>query len=183
MKQQYAQEWPYFFTATIQEWKHLLADDKYKNIVIECLQFLVNENKVTIIGFTIMSNHLHFIWQAKGNNAIKDIQNSFMRCILRIKFTSRRFMQLNRADGTLESYQVNKIDRSHNFWQRDSLSVELFTPTVLIQKLNYIHYNATKAGLCKFPEDYYYSSALFYPQDAVHENVIDHFNIISHYLG
>ena len=27
MKQQYAQEWQQFFTATIQEWEHLLKDD------------------------------------------------------------------------------------------------------------------------------------------------------------
>jgi hypothetical protein len=30
------------------------------------------------------------------------------------------------------------------------------------QKLDYIHYNPVKAGLCKLPEDYYYSSAKFY---------------------
>jgi hypothetical protein len=40
MKQQYAQEWPQFFTATIQEWKHLLKEDKYKNIIIDSLRFL-----------------------------------------------------------------------------------------------------------------------------------------------
>ena len=40
MIQQYAQEWPQFFTATIQEWKHLLKEDKYKNIIVESLNFL-----------------------------------------------------------------------------------------------------------------------------------------------
>lgn len=33
---------------------------------------------------------------------------------------------------------------------------------VLIQKLNYIHNNPVKAGLCKYPEEYKYSSARFY---------------------
>ena len=28
VKEQYAQEWPQFFTATIQEWKHLLKEEK-----------------------------------------------------------------------------------------------------------------------------------------------------------
>jgi len=37
MKQSYAQEWPQFFTATIQEWKHLLGQDEYKNIVVDAL--------------------------------------------------------------------------------------------------------------------------------------------------
>jgi len=35
VKEQYAQEWPQFFTATIQEWKHLLKEEKYKLIIIE----------------------------------------------------------------------------------------------------------------------------------------------------
>ncbi len=61
MKQQYAQEWSQFFTATIQEWKHLLKEEKYKNIVVDALRFLVKEDKVTINGFVIMSNHLHII--------------------------------------------------------------------------------------------------------------------------
>ncbi len=53
MKQQYAQEWPQFFTASIQEWKHLLKEDKYKNIIIDVLRFLVEEEKVTINGFVL----------------------------------------------------------------------------------------------------------------------------------
>ena len=41
MKQQYAQEWPQFFTATVQEWKHLIKEDKDKNIIVDALNFLV----------------------------------------------------------------------------------------------------------------------------------------------
>ena len=54
MKQQCAQEWPQFFTATIQEWKHLLKEDQYKNIINNSLTFLVAEGNVTINGFVIM---------------------------------------------------------------------------------------------------------------------------------
>ena len=35
--------YPQFFTATILEWKHLLVEDKYKDIIIESLRFLVKE--------------------------------------------------------------------------------------------------------------------------------------------
>ena len=81
MKQGYAQEWPHFFTATIQEWKHLLKEDKYKNIIVDTLKFLVMEGIVTINSFVIMPNHLHIIWQAKGNNNLQKIQNSFIKHI------------------------------------------------------------------------------------------------------
>ena len=171
MNQQYAQEWPQFFTATIQQWKHLLADEKYKKIILDSLKFLVAEEKVTINGFVIMSNHLHIIWQSKGDNSIQKIQNSF------IKHTSKEFKKLLEKDNNLHEFEVNAIDRKYNFWQRDSLSIELFTPAVFHQKLNYIHYNPVKAGICNLPEEYYFSSALFY------ENGIDKFGFMQHCLG
>jgi putative transposase len=171
MKQQYAQEWPQFFTATIQECKHLLKEEKYKNIIVDTLKFLVKEEKVTINGFVIMSNHLHIIWQSKGSNSIKLVQNSF------IKHTAKEFKKELEKDNKLKDYEVKAIDRKYNFWQRDSLNIELFTAAVFYQKLNYIHYNPVKAGICSLPEEYYYSSALFY------EKGIDNFGFMEHYMG
>ena len=171
MKQQYAQAWPQFFTATIQGWKHLLKEDKYKNVIVNSLKFLAKEGKITINGFVIMPNHLHFIWQAKGNNNLQKTQNSF------IKHISKEFKKLLEKDNSLQAFEVNAIDRKYNFWQRDSLNIELFTSAVFQQKLIYIHYNPVKANLCNLPEDYHFSSALFY------EKGIDHFSFIDHYLG
>jgi putative transposase len=146
-------------------------------IIVDALKFLVIEEKVTINGFVIMSNHLHIIWQSKGNNSIKLIQNSFMHSILRIKHTAKEFKKELKKDNKLKDYEVKAVDRKYNFWQRDSLNIELFTTVVFNQKLNYIHYNPVKSGICSLPEAYYYSSALFY------EKGIDNFGIIEHYMG
>lgn len=50
-----------FFTASILDWKQLLKPDKYKNILIESLQFLVDNKRVKVYGFVIMPNHTHFL--------------------------------------------------------------------------------------------------------------------------
>ena len=47
-------------------------------------------------------------------------------------------------------------------WKTDSLSVDLYSEQVFNQKLNYIHYNPVKAGLCNLQEDYKYSSTDYY---------------------
>jgi putative transposase len=171
MNQQYAQEWPQFFTATIQNWKHLLKEAEYKNIIIETLQFLVAQERVTIHAFVIMSNHLHIIWQAKGNIPLRQVQNSFIRQ------TAKAFKEALQKEDTLKEYEVNKADRKYNFWKRDSLGIELFSSAVFLQKLNYIHNNPVKAGLCSVPEDYHYSSALFY------QSGVDNFGFVQHYMG
>ncbi|MBL0309650.1 MAG: hypothetical protein IPP77_08240 [Bacteroidetes bacterium] len=59
---------------------------------------------------------------------------------------------------------MNARDRQYPIWKRNSLSIDLFTEKVFLQKPDYIHDNPVqeKWGLSIFPEDYKYSSASFY---------------------
>ena len=59
-------EHPQFFTATILKWQHLLKPDKYKDVVMQSLQFLVRDKRILLFGFVIMPNHIHVIWQMQA---------------------------------------------------------------------------------------------------------------------
>lgn len=120
-----------------------------------------------------MNNHIHLIWQMLPGNEPTAVQLSFM------KYTAQqiKFELLKDAPGLMEKCKVNKGDREYQIWKREPLAIDLFTEAVFMQKLNYIHNNPVAAGLCKLPEEYYYSSALFYEQG------IDHFNMLTHYKG
>lgn len=170
MKQLCPEYWPQFFTATILNWKPLLRDNNCKDEIIKCLQFLVNQNRVKVYAFVIMSNHLHLIWQPMPGQTLQTIQHSFL------KYTAQQFKSdLQRHDvALLQQFRVNAKDRHYQFWERNSLSVELRSSKVFNQKLEYIHYNPVKAGLCIFPEEFYYSSAKFYATG------IDDFSILTH---
>ena len=63
MKITYPEYWPQFYTATIYQWQHLLAEDKHKDIIVDSLKFLVTEKRIELNAFVIMSNHIHLIWQ------------------------------------------------------------------------------------------------------------------------
>ena len=63
MKKKYPEYFPQFFTATILNFEHLLAKDEYKGIFVDSLRFLVNENRIKLFAFVLMSNHIHLIWQ------------------------------------------------------------------------------------------------------------------------
>ena len=181
MKTIYPDTWPQFFTATIQEWKPLLEPVKYKDIIIGSLQFQVREKKIQLNAFVIMNNHIHIIWQAlkpaientREEYTLQKVQKNFM------KFTAQtiKFDLIENHPDILAQYKVNAGDREYNFWKRRSLGIELFTPAVFQQKLEYIHNNPVKAGLCEFPEQYHYSSAKFYYTG------VDDFNMLSHYKG
>ena len=151
---------PQFFTATILEWKYLLKDDAYKDIVINSLRFLKDEKGIVIYGYVIMPNHIHLIWQIQDGFTREKIQMRFL------KFTAQQMkFRLQKEDPlALEHYHVNAKDREYQFWQRNPLSVDLWTEAVFDQKLEYIHDNPIqpKWRLAEFPEDYRYSSARFY---------------------
>jgi len=164
---------PQFFTATILDWKHLLGNDKYKDIIVNSLRYLVNEKRISLYGFVIMSNHIHLIWHPLFVHSPADVQSSFM------KFTGNNLKKsvLENDPEQLEEFKVNKYDRNFQIWKREPLSVELRTHEVFIQKLDYIHQNPVRAGLCLHPEDYHYSSAKFY------NGGTDDFGVLTHYTG
>jgi putative transposase len=165
--------YPDFFTATILEWKKLLRPDKFKDIIINSLQFLVREKRVTVYAFVIMDNHIHIIWQAMGNHIPSDIQLSFMRYTAQMMLKELR----NKYPQVLEKFAVKASDRTHQVWERRPLSTSLWNQQVFKQKLDYIHNNPVDAGMCEYPYDYRYSSACFYfgKQNEWH--------FLSHYQG
>ena len=168
-------QYPQFFTATILEWKHLLAIDEMKAIIISSLNFLVEDGRVVIYGFVVMPNHVHIIWQIQDTHEKAKVQQSFL------KYTAQqmKFGLLRTADNEIESFKVKAGDREYQFWERKPLSIDLWSRPVFLQKLNYLHNNPTHPHwkLCQYPEGYKYSSARFY------EKGIDDFGFLTHYLG
>ena len=164
---------PQFFTATIYQWKHLLKDDEYKDIIIKSLQFLKNEGSVIIYSFVIMPNHIHLIWQIQDGYDRASIQMRFL------KFTAQqiKFKLKDSSNIFLEEFLVDLTDRKYQFWQRNALSVDLWSDAVFMQKLEYIHNNPLqpKWNLAQHPENYKYSSAMFYYSGK------DEFNLLTHY--
>jgi len=164
-------EYPQFFTATNLEWKRLLKPDKYKEIVIKSLRFMVEDNRIRLYAFVIMDNHLHLIGQMQAGIEPEAVQRDFM------KYTTPQIKKdlVKNHPAVLAHFKADAKDREYQFWERNALSVELRTEKVFLQKLEYIHYNPVKAGICALPEDYKYSTAKFY------ETGIDDGGFITHY--
>ncbi len=170
MPNNYPQYWPQFFTATILNWQPLLQNNNYKDEIIKCLQFLVTQKRIKLFSFVLMNNHIHLIWQPLQNQTLSTIQHSFL------KHTAQVFKAdlLKTNSKLLENYKVKATDRTYQFWERNSLSIELSSSKVFNQKLDYIHNNPVRAALCKLPEEYHYSSAKFYFDG------VDVFELLSH---
>ena len=71
----------YFWNDTIKDWKHLLKQDKYKEVILEVLRGLVAKNKIIVYGFVIMPNHLHLLWEMLAKNGREMPYASFNKAI------------------------------------------------------------------------------------------------------
>lgn len=124
----------YFWTSTIISWKHLLKQDKYKQFLIESLQYLTSRGLIRVYSFVIMPNHIHLIWEMLATNGKEKPDSSFT------KFTAHLFKK-DLSINHPKVLEVFKSDIFYEFWKRDPLAIKIFDKEILIQKINYIHNN------------------------------------------
>ena len=132
-------EYPQFFTASIKGWYKLLEHDKYKDIIINSLKFLVEDKRIRLFAFAIMSDHIHLIWQMQPLIHPQHVQRDFL------KYTAQQIkhdLQKNHPELLLH-FESDANDRYYQFWKRRALSIELRTGKVCLQNLNHIHCNSS----------------------------------------
>ena len=150
----------YFYTASILEWHKLLKTERYKNIVLDSLNYLSKNGKIKVYSFVIMPNHIHLVWEMLEKNGREMPNASFS------KYTGHEFLRdlTKNYPKALPYFQSEEKNRKYHFWQRNSLPVLLYNREITEQKVNYIHKNPLQEHwkLAKKSEDYFYSSANFY---------------------
>ena len=153
----------YFWTATINGWKHLLADDALKMEIVQSLQWLKAKELVTIYAYVIMPNHIHLVWETNKPNGKEMPHQSFL------KFNGHQFKKIltDKYPAWLEDFKVEAVNRQYQFWQRDTLAFPLFSKSVINQKIDYIHLNPVsgKWQLASSSVAYRFSSAAFYDHE------------------
>ena len=163
----------YFWTATIIDWRKLLFEDEMKQVIINSLQNLISKNKISLFGFVIMPNHVHFIWEMEQMNGKEKPYASFL------KYSAHQFQKILRLKNPsfLSMFGVDEATRKYRFWQRDPLAIRIFSREMLEQKLTYIHNNPLQEhwNLAVSPEAYYYSSAFDYAHS------VNRFSILTDY--
>lgn len=119
---------------------------------------MVNDKRIWLYGFVLMPNHIHLMWRRCDEWVAKSTEQIFL------KFTAQqiKFRLVSTAPEELEKYRSTQRDRKYHFWERRPYKATMYNEKVASQKIDYMHYNPVKAGLCDMPEDYKYSSARFY---------------------
>jgi REP element-mobilizing transposase RayT len=151
-----------YVTLTVVGWIDIFTRQRYRDIVIESLRFCQQQKGLQIVGYVLMSNHLHMIVRTEGyelSNVLRDFKkftaNQILKSIEKEPESRREWLlQLFKWYG-----QGNSDNTHYQFWQQDSHPIALWTLEVIWQKLTYIHLNPVRAGIVNVSHHYVYSSA------------------------
>jgi REP element-mobilizing transposase RayT len=159
----------YYMTFTVVGWIDVFSRQQYRDIVIESFRYCQQHKGLHLHAYVIMSNHVHLIVSVDEGYTI----SGFVRDCK--KFTAKRILddiESNNIESRKEwmlhqfKYYASRHSRNEHYqlWDHDNHFIELFSPAVTQQKIDYIHQNPVRAGLVYRAEDYVYSSASNYAE-------------------
>ena len=151
---------PHFLTCTVVGWLPVFTKPETVQILLDSWQFLQDQNRMTLLGYVVLENHIHFIAAAENlPKEVGDFKSHTARQIIDY-LLERRVKTL--IDG-LEFHKVrHKSDRRFQLWQEGSHPKVIETEAMTRQKLEYIHNNPVKRGYVSDPTHWRYSSARNY---------------------
>jgi len=160
---------PHFITVTVVDWIDVFTRKTYKDVVIESLDYCIQNKGMILFGYVIMSNHIHMIIQSQEatlSDLIRDFKKFTAKSILKkIQNSpeSRREWMLERFKLATESHSRNK---NYQLWQYGNHPEEVYSNKFMWSKLDYIHLNPVRAGIVEKASNYVYSSASAYVSDS-----------------
>ncbi|WP_163323670.1 REP-associated tyrosine transposase [Draconibacterium mangrovi] len=150
----------YFVSFAVEGWVDVFTRNEYKNILVENLKYCQKYKGLEIFAWCIMTNHLHLVIRTKEVASLSDILRDYKKYTSKaIKSAIVENLQESRKEWLLEQFETSEGFR---FWRSDNKPIELWSNTVIDQKIAYIHQNPVEAGLVFNAEDYVYSSASDY---------------------
>lgn len=150
---------PHFLTCTVLEWLPLFAQPANAQILLDSLQFLQDEQRLTLYGYVILENHCHLLAHSPDLSKAMASFKSYTAAQILKRMVERkspvlRLLALHKAR--------HKVDRQYQLWQEGSHPEQIEGDTMMRQKLRYIHNNPVARGYVDDPLHWRYSSARNY---------------------
>ncbi|MGK7390819.1 MAG: REP-associated tyrosine transposase [Candidatus Cyclobacteriaceae bacterium M2_1C_046] len=162
----YDKEGLYFVSFATIHWIDIFVRELYFNIILESLKFCRENKRMEIYAWCIMPSHVHLIYRGKDSNPgdiLRDLKThtskQMQKEILENPHESRREWIIE----MMEKAGANNSNVKHKqFWQQNNNPIQLWSPAVIDQKVDYIHNNPVEAGFVFEPYHWKYSSAIDY---------------------
>jgi putative transposase len=152
----------YFLTFQVINWIDVFTRQRYRDIIVENLNYCVVHKGLKIYSWVIMSNHIHLICSHENNlsGVIRDFKSYTSKLIIQ----SIEEYPESRRDWMLYQFslrgKMNSRNGNYQFWTHENHAVQLLTTELIEKTVNYVHENPVRSGWVSDSIYYSYSSAL-----------------------
>jgi REP element-mobilizing transposase RayT len=161
-------EGAYFVSFAIVNWIDVFVREEYAAIMCDAITYCRFKKGMDCFAYCIMPSHIHLIFRDQNgypSQLLKDFKRHTAKTILS---SIEQNLQESRKEWMLWMFKraakKNGIKSGYQFWQHHNKPIELWTPAVIKQKLDYIHNNPLESGFVTRPVDWKYSSARNYAE-------------------
>ncbi len=153
----------YFLTSTVVGWIDVFTRREYCEILLDSLQYSQQNKSLEIYAYVIMPSHLHLVAR-RSEGSLSDFLRDFK------SFTAKTIMEdieenprESRKEWLMHMFRFHAKYQAQNkelmFWQKTNHPIELDSPSLVDQKIDYVHQNPVTAGIVTDDSYYVYSSA------------------------
>ena len=145
MKRNIKDDKSYFLTMTAIQWIDFFTRPNLKNVIVDSLNYAVENKGLNIFAWVLMSNHLHLLANTHDNVKLSDVVRDFK------KFTCKKIVdeiitqKESRRDWLIDKIEFNARISPKNemfkVWQDGNHAIEVYSEKFTWQKLKYIHNN------------------------------------------
>ena len=146
----------YYMTSVTKDRLPVFRSDEIKKITCEAIDEARKSAGFLLFAYVVMLDHLHTIVgsELKPSKVLQYINGIVSHRII-------DYLKQQGHDRSLEKLRHQDRGRNYRYslWDHHPNAKLLTSEDVFIQKVNYLHKNAVRAGLVERPEDYRWSSA------------------------
>lgn len=135
----------------------VFRSDKACEIFIDVLRETREKYPYKLIGYVLMPDHVHAIINNRCGTIsdwLRRVRGNSARRILNWLREGQHLASL----AKLALSHPQKRNNTHALWQKDPSVIDLWSHKFILQKLSYLHLNPVRAGLCKHPAEWKWSS-------------------------
>jgi putative transposase len=159
----------YFVSFATVYWIDVFTRQEYFKVLGDSIDYCRKEKGMELFGYCFMPSHIHFIFRSDKEEPSELLRDFKMYTSKQIIRSIQENPQESRKEWLLWMFErAGKKKRNvskYQFWQHHNKPIEIWSPKVAKQKLDYIHNNPVVSGFVTEATEWKYSSARNYAED------------------
>lgn len=152
----------YFLTFTVVGWIDIFTRSRYSDVIMDSFEYCIKNKGLDVFAYVVMPSHVHTVARnldASLSGIIRDFKSHTAKTILEMIENEPGESRKEWLLHMFKYAKFHKQNKQYQFWQKKSHPIELLSPSMIDQKIEYIENNPVESGLVLSPESWMYSSA------------------------